>query len=425
MEHTFFLKALGNKKTSIVFSCYFKNEAKQFKYSTGENILPVEWDFKENRPILKGSKKAANCKEIKTQLDRYSEMFEKTVGICTRIGEDITSKLLRDEFDKEFKKSSTKGNNFFQVYDEFTTQKQKKKEWKSATIKRYKNIKNHLESFEKSKKYKLTFNKINDKFFAEFSDYCYTTANHSTNTFARNVGLFKTFMIWAYSKKYTYNDAFVNFKKPEKVITKEVALTLDQVKVIFEHKCDLKSFERVKDVFVFLCLTGLRYGEIKLVNKNTVRSGVLSLSEEKDVAKEPRVIPLNELAVYILKKYDYDLPFISNQKFNSTIKDVVGSITDENDKPILTYIVESRRNKNRESEIIEKAFNKRVASHTGRRTFITIMKKKGIADKTIMEMTGHRDLKTFNTYYKVDDVAKVDAVKFAFGTLDLPKLKVI
>jgi len=51
------------------------------------------------------------------------------------------------------------------------------------------------------------------------------------------------------------------------------------------------------------------------------------------------------------------------------------------------------------------------------------MKKKGIADKTIMNMTGHKDIKTFNTYYKVDNIARVDAVNLAFGTMELPKLK--
>lgn len=38
-------------------------------------------------------------------------------------------------------------------------------------------------------------------------------------------------------------------------------------------------------------------------------------------------------------------------------------------------------------------------------------------------MSGHRDLKTFNTYYKVDNIARKDAVLEAFGSMELPKLK--
>ena len=64
-------------------------------------------------------------------------------------------------------------------------------------------------------------------------------------------------------------------------------------------------------------------------------------------------------------------------------------------------------------------FYKRVSTHTARRTFITILKNKGIADKTIMEMTGHKDFKTFNSYYKVDNLAKHDAINKAFSSIKL------
>jgi integrase len=86
--------------------------------------------------------------------------------------------------------------------------------------------------------------------------------------------------------------------------------------------------------------------------------------------------------------------------------------------------VELHRNKNAHSELLIQPFYKLIQTHTARRTFITIMKKKGVADKTIMKMTGHKDLKTFNTYYQVDTEAKQDAIKMAFGSLELTACKV-
>jgi len=167
---------------------------------------------------------------------------------------------------------------------------------------------------------------------------------------------------------------------------------------------------------VFQCLTGLRYGELFLINKNNIIDGTLFLREEKDVTKVIREIPLFELSQYILKKYKYKLPLISNQKQNKYLKDVIGDAG-------FTNIVEYTRTKNKEKKTLEKSFNNRISTHTARRTFITLMKKKGIADKTIMSMTGHKDLKTFNTYYRVDDFARKDAIKLAFGSMKLPKLK--
>src|SRR5690606_20023141 len=151
-------------------------------------------------------------------------------------------------------------------------------------------------------------------------DYCYTTLDHNTNTFSRNIGLFKTFMFWALKEKYTYNEAFKDFVKPERVITKEIALNIDQVKSIFEFQPKSKAMERVKDVFVFQCLTGLRYGELKLISKRTIINNTLVIHEEKDVTKEAREIPLFDITNYILKKYDYKLPLLSNQKQNDFIK---------------------------------------------------------------------------------------------------------
>lgn len=417
MDHTFFLKEpKSDKETLIIFSCYFKYENKQFKYSTGEKIKPTHWSFEENRPKLKGSIKDPNSATIKIQLDRYSDAFLNLESECKRMNEEFTSLMLKDRLNETFKKSSGEKNLFFDSYQEFMIEKQKRKEWKPSTVKRYTNIENHLKEFEIKKKYRLTFSKINDRFLTEFADYCYTTLDHNTNTYSRNLGLFKTFMYWAYKKRYTYNDSFKDFEKPERVVTEEIALTLDQVKTIFEHKCKSKSLEKIRDVFVFQCLTGCRYGELRLINKRNTRNNVIRLKEDKDVTKEVREIPLFKISSYILKKYDYRLPIVSNQKQNEAIKDIFEDAG-------FIDIVEFTRTQNKEKTTKTKAFKDRVSTHTARRTFITIMKKKGIADKTIMSMTGHRDLKTFNTYYKVDNIARKDAVLEAFGSMELPKLK--
>jgi site-specific recombinase XerD len=129
-------------------------------------------------------------------------------------------------------------------------------------------------------------------------------------------------------------------------------------------------------------------------------------------------VPLFEISNYILKKYDYKLPLISNQKQNELIKVLLkdAEFTDD---------VEYTRVKGVEQKLIIKPFSKRVSTHTARRTFITIMRHKGIADKTIMSITGHRDIKTFNMYHKVDDKARKDAVEAVFSGMELPKLKSI
>lgn len=417
MTHTFYLKSPKDEnETLILFSCYFKKENKKFVYSTGEKIKPIHWSFNGNRPKLKGTHKDANATTIKTQLDRYSEAFLGLESEHKKMNEEFTSLALKDAFNKAFKKSSNKKNLFFEAFDEFMEEKMKRKEWKHSTVKRYTNIKNHFTNFEKERQYTLTFSKINETFFTEFTDYCYTDLDHSTNTFARNVGLIKTFLYWAFKKNYTYNESFKEFKNPDRAETEEIALTMDQLEAIFEYDTKSASLEKIKDIFVFQCLTGLRYGELALINKNNVVNDVILLREDKDVSKESREIPLFELTKFILRKYNYRLPLISNQKQNFYIKEIIGSAG-------FTNIVEYTRTQNKEKTTLEKPFNKRISTHTARRTFITLLMKKGVATKTIMSMTGHKSIKVFLQYYRVDNIARKDAIESAFGEMSLPKLK--
>ena len=61
--------------------------------------------------------------------------------------------------------------------------KNKNKDWKPATVKRYNNIKTLLEDFEKEKSYKLTFNTITTKFYTEFTYFCMNKRGYSTILF--------------------------------------------------------------------------------------------------------------------------------------------------------------------------------------------------------------------------------------------------
>lgn len=417
MKYSFRLKYPNQEKeTLIYFTASFKNEGKTFVYSTGEKIEPRYWGFQNKMPLSRGNISQFS-KSIKLQLDRHSNLFMETESLFKKIKEDFTSKVLKKVFDEEFKKVTTGSNNFFESYDEFTSEKSKNKEWSLATIKRYKNIRNLLINFEKSKKYKLTFNTINDKFYSEFTSYCLDDLNHINNTYSRNLGLIKTFMFWSLKNKYTYNDTFQHFKKLEKVITKQIALTIEDLNTLLEFEFDTERLQKVRDVFVFACVTGMRYGELSLIKRSNVVNGNIILKEDKDRSKQAREIPLTNISKIILKKYDYQLPLIANQKQNEYIKEIFKK---------MGYVdsVQKVTTKGRENIKTEMLFYERISTHTARRTFITMMKRAGKSDKLTASITGHTDMKTLNEYYQVDDLEKKEAMDKVFS-VQLPKLKTV
>jgi len=120
-----------------------------------------------------------------------------------------------------------------------------------------------------------------------------------------------------------------------------------------------------------------------------------------------RTIPLNDLALYLLRKYDYKLPLIANQKQNKYIKEVI-------DVAGFKHKVEKVVIRGKEVQRIPVLFKDMVSTHTARRTFITMLKRDGKSDKLISKITGHRDLKTLNQYYQVDDDSKKEAIAETF-----------
>lgn len=239
-------------------------------------------------------------------------------------------------------------------------------------------------------------------------DFCYEDKNHFTNTLNRNIGLFKTFMFWSLKKEFTYNRSFIEFKKPQRVLTREEAFSLEDIKILHNHICSSEKLTKIKDVFVFQSLTGMRHGELCRVNKRTInKSDCIVLKEEKDSSKPTREIPLISISKAILEKYDYELPILSNQKHNDYIKDVLKEAG-------FTHEVEYTRTKGVEQQIFVEKFYQRISTHTARRSFVTIMRNKGVPDKTTMSITGHTDIKSFNMYHQVDNSARIIAVKSVF-----------
>ena len=423
MKSSFHLKnPKGDKESLIYFSAYFKNESKKLIYSTGETITPKEWNFKNRMPNdLSGrTTRADNHRAINMQLNRYTDFYIKIINRYIHAEQEITVENIRNEFDKEFKKTKTGSRDFFAVYDKFMTEKINDKTDKAnstSTIKRYEYNKKLLQDFEESEGVKLNFNQIDKKFYNTFINYCTNTKNHSTNTLSRNIGLFKTFMNWAVLNRYTYKLDFQEFKNIKKEITDEVALSKEQVVEIFNFDfSNNQRLERVRDLFVFGCFTGMRYSNYSKMKKNDIIDSHIKVRDVKDNRKQLN-IPLNDYSSYLLKKYDYRLPEISNQKFNEYIKEVI---------KIVGYTENIKKTSKLGNEIIETVtpFYERISSHTARRSFITIMKTEKVPDKIIMGFTGHKSLEVFNQYYKPNDIEKVDFMQdvFKMNSIKLKKI---
>ncbi len=423
MRSTFNLKEPNKDRESLIlFSAYFKDEGRKFVYSTGEVIHPEEWDFQNRQPKhLNGrTEKANRHRGIKRQLDRYTNFFSDTIQNYKLTNRDIFIADIRSDFDTQFKRTKSIASKFFEVYDLFL--RDKKSDYSEdansqTTIKRYEYNKKLLLSFQEYRDKKIHFNQIDKVFYNDFINYCVTTKKHSSNTLRRNVGLFKTFLYWSLENGYTFKSDFQKFKAPKAQPTDEVALTLDQVQEVFDFDLSKNErLEKVRDLFVFGCATGMRYSNYSKVSKRDIHNGMIKVRDAKNNSKTLE-IPLNDFSLFVLKKYDYHLPRISNQRFNDYIKEVFKTIG---------YTDEVKKTMKIGKDIIEQInpLYERISSHTARRSFITIMKNRKIPDKVIMSYTGHKSLEVFNKYYKPNNEERKEFMESVWTIGDVP-LKIV
>lgn len=406
MHYSFKLQYPNRDKLSpILFSSYFKEEGKKFVYSTGVSIHPSDWDFDNIRPknLTGRDKEASNRKFIDNQLSRYSNKFSEIVNRFKSINEILTIEKIREEFNIEFKKNAGKTKDLFIAYELFLTDKKNDRTDSAnsaSTIKRYEYNEKLLRSFADDNNYSLRFNNINKEFYNLFIKYCVEIKNHSANTLSRNIGLFKTFMFWALENRFTYNQDFKQFTNIKRFGTDEVALTKEDIDSIYNFDLKRKNkLNRVRDLFVFGTSTGMRYSNYSKVRRKDVTDGFINVIDFKDKSKSLR-IPLNRYSKEILEKYDYELPRISNQKFNDYLKELFKKMG-YND------IIKKTMKYGNELIETESPLHDRISSHTARRSFITIMKNEGVPDKVIMSYTGHKSLEVFNNYYRPNENHRV------------------
>lgn len=395
--YTFNLKDTKSKNPTLIYlRARIKSEGKYLKYSTGEKILPKNWDSENQWPIkLKGkSQEAVRINSVINQIGRYGEEFQK---ICTKLEAqniDFSVQMIKAELDYEFKKSTSAPNSFFVVFDSFIQEKKDLGMITGGTIARYENIKTLLERFSQERSYNINFNTINENFYVKWVNFSRQVLKHKNNTLGRNIGFIKTFMNWSLKKKYHFNYEFKDFKKTSSD-TDEIALSVEELEHLYNFDFSQKlRLEKVRDVFVFGCATGLRYSDYSRINKTNIRNGQIFINTQKQ--KSNLGVPLNKYSRNILEKYEYDLPVISPQKFREYIKEAC-EMAGMDDTVVKTSFIGNKR--------IEQNIKRHdmISTHTARRTFITISLEKGMRPDIVMSITGHKSYSSFKKYIKLSD----------------------
>ena len=292
-------------------------------------------------------------------------------------------------------------------FDEFVRECGVHNNWTEATYEKFAATKNHLTNFEKD----LSFESLDESKLTAYVNYLRDKKSFRNSTIGKQVGFLKWFLRWSKKKGYTSNFAFELFKPKLKTTQKKVIyLTWAELTKLREYKIPetKKYLERVRDVFLFQCFTGLRYSDVFNLRRSDVKDNHIEITTVKTA--DSLIIELNNHSKAILDKYkevhfEYDkvLPVITNQKMNDYLKELAELA--EIDEPVREVYYKGNK---RIDEVTPKYAV--LGTHAGRRTFICNALSLGIPAQVVMKWTGHSDYKAMKPYIDIADEIKASAM---------------
>lgn len=151
-------------------------------------------------------------------------------------------------------------------------------------------------------------------------------------------------------------------------------LSIDELRTIRSRQFATVRMAQVRDVFIFACYSGLAFTDLK----NLTKEDMLSDEDGKEWIVKPRHktkiishIPLLPIAKEIWEKYDYKLPVLTNQKYNSYLKELADVC----------------------------GINKNLHSHLARHTFATILLNSGVDMVSVSKILGHSNSRITESTY--------------------------
>lgn len=183
----------------------------------------------------------------------------------------------------------------------------------------------------------------------------------------------------------------LNFDLPQRQPNEYFALTKEQLQRI-EAAQNLSDKETLaRDIFLFCVYTAQRISDVLKIRHEQILNSSWIFSQKK--THKAITIPLSQKAMDILQRNNFNFSNTSPTEINRSLKQVAfkaGLI--EN---VGLHI---------DGKTVYKPLYKAIASHCARRTAITMFVSKGIDEPTIRAITGHNDLKTYQSYIQAQNL---------------------
>jgi site-specific recombinase XerD len=394
-----------------LISLVYRYNNQRFVYSTGQFIEPYQWDAVNQRAYTNQKIKIVRQthESINAHLERHRAALIQVVAALRLADVPIGNPTIKQYVDKALQKEREVKDkpapvlNFLDYITKFVEDARagkrlnaKNSRFADGTLVNYIKIRNILTAYQTYRRHVLTNQSFTLDFYYQFKTYL-VSKGHTLNYVGSVLSGTKILLKQAARDGLPVGTEFL--KKEFRKIEEEVDnIYLNDADLQTLYDLDLSCnnrLDRVRDVFLIGCYTGLRFTNYSYLRSENILPGGRLLSV-RAIKNGPKVtIPLNLNVVAILNKYNGELPrALTNQKFNQYIKEL-------GERAGLTRPVEKTRTEGGKRTTQTAQLYELITSHTAQRSFATNAFLAGVPTVSIMKITGHKSEGQFLKYIKI------------------------
>lgn len=368
-------KSRMNKSGYCPLRCRITFKGKKHEFSTGEFVKPECWYSKlqSAKPYVQENDK------INTALSQIKSKINQVYLLLVHNNRDF---VLDDIVNLLKPQPKTEEKFIISFFDEYILELRQRigYDYKLATIWKYEQSRNLLADYLRFiRKKDFPIKEINISFINKYELFLKVDKKLAVATVYKTLQRLKRVTTVALEREFIAKDPFIAYKftRPK---TEIQYLSVQELQLLCERELAQRRLEDVRKMFLFCCYTGLAYTEmenLKWVHISPGENKSMYINMVREKTNKKLFIPLMQLPKEILEYYkseenEYVFPRLSNQKFNSYLKEVADIVN----------IV------------------KRLTHHMARKTFATtVLLYNDIPLEIVSELLGHSSINITQEHY--------------------------
>lgn len=274
---------------------------------------------------------------------------------------------------------------FLELFAEHNHDMQKRigKDFAKNTYAKYTSTYNIFSDFVRAQynKNDILISDLTPTVFENYWSYLIRDRGYQNNSAMKAIGHIRKITNLALKRDLLEKNPFRNWKRTHKA-KPIVHLTEAELKRVEDLSFDIQRLETIRLMFLLACYTGLSYSDLMKLERNDLISdneGDVFLVQPRTKTNNISTVYVNEDALKLIEMLTdisappHVVPRLSNQKYNAYLKEI--------------------------ADIAR--INKRLTTHTARRTFATLNLNRGVPLESISHALAHADIRMTQRYAQI------------------------